>query len=162
MVNKRDLNNAIIIDGERETVPSTLMHVADVGGYVVNLTTVMLEKNRFGRTGVYRLDEGKMMCACEEKEDGKRKFLQTCGLHANHVTEEVEHALERERTKAVVAIQMLLWCPECGERHVDAGEFATKIHRTHACQSCGHCWRPAIVPTVGVRFLPGFKNDGEK
>jgi hypothetical protein len=53
---------------------------------------------------------------------------------------------------------MLLWSPECGERHVDEGEFATKVHHTHACQNCGHVWRPAIVPTVGVRFLPGFKN----
>lgn len=58
------------------------------------------------------------------------------------------------------AIPMLLWCPECGERHIDEGEFATKLHHTHACQHCGMVWRPAIVPTVGVRFLPGFKNDG--
>jgi hypothetical protein len=21
------------------------------------------------------------------------------------------------------------------------------------------CWRPAVVATVGVRFLPGFKNE---
>lgn len=55
-------------------------------------------------------------------------------------------------------IPMLLWCPECGLRHIDEGEFATKLHHTHACQGCGHVWRPAIVPTVGVRFLPGFKN----
>lgn len=56
-------------------------------------------------------------------------------------------------------IAMLLWCPECGERHVDVGEFATKPHHTHACQHCGHCWRPAIEPTCGVQFLPGFKNE---
>lgn len=56
-------------------------------------------------------------------------------------------------------IHMLLWCPECGERHVDVGEFANKVHHTHACQTCGHVWRPAILPTVGVRFLPGFKNE---
>lgn len=55
-------------------------------------------------------------------------------------------------------IPMLLWCPECGNRHIDEGEFATKAHHTHACQSCGHVWRPAIVPTCGVQFLPGFKN----
>jgi rubredoxin len=53
-------------------------------------------------------------------------------------------------------IPMLLWCPECGERHVDAGEFSTKPHTTHACQYCGMVWRPAVVNTVGVRFLPGF------
>lgn len=53
---------------------------------------------------------------------------------------------------------MLLWCPECHERHIDEGDFETKEHHTHACQHCGHVWRPAIVPTRGVRFLPGFKN----
>jgi predicted RNA-binding Zn-ribbon protein involved in translation (DUF1610 family) len=57
-------------------------------------------------------------------------------------------------------IPMLLWCPECGERHVDVGEFATKPHHTHACQECGMVWRPALVATVGVRFLPGYKNGG--
>lgn len=57
-------------------------------------------------------------------------------------------------------IPMLLWCPECKARHVDKGEFATtKHHHTHACQHCGHCWRPAIVSTVGVQFLPGFKDE---
>ena len=58
-------------------------------------------------------------------------------------------------------IPMRLLCPICGELHVDAGEFATKPHHTHACQACGHVWRPAIVNTVGVRFLPGFKNELE-
>jgi predicted RNA-binding Zn-ribbon protein involved in translation (DUF1610 family) len=63
--------------------------------------------------------------------------------------------------KAVLApspIPMLLWCPECRGRHIDEGEFATKHHHTHACQHCGHVWRPAIVPTCGVQFLPGFKD----
>lgn len=55
-------------------------------------------------------------------------------------------------------VAMLIWCPECGERHIDEGEFATKPHHTHACQECGHCWRPAVVATCGVQFLPGFKN----
>lgn len=57
-----------------------------------------------------------------------------------------------------VPIPMRLTCPECGELHLDQGEFATKPHHTHACQECGCVWRPAVVPTVGVRFLPGFKN----
>lgn len=47
----------------------------------------------------------------------------------------------------------------CVGRHVDAGEFATKPHHTHACQHCGMVWRPALVPTVGVQFLPGFKDE---
>lgn len=58
-------------------------------------------------------------------------------------------------------IPMLLWCPQCGERHVDAGDFATKPHHTHACQACGMVWRPAVVATCGVRFLPEF-NDAER
>lgn len=56
-------------------------------------------------------------------------------------------------------VPMRLLCPECRTLHIDEGEFATKLHHTHACQSCGNVWRPAIVPTVGVQFLPGFKND---
>ena len=59
-------------------------------------------------------------------------------------------------------IPMLLWCPACGARHYDVGAFATKPHHTHACQGCGMVWRPAIVPTVGVAFLPGFKNETPK
>lgn len=55
-------------------------------------------------------------------------------------------------------IPMVMTCPACGERHVDTGEFAHKPHHTHACQSCGMVWRPAIVPTVGVQLLPGFKD----
>jgi hypothetical protein len=58
-------------------------------------------------------------------------------------------------------IPMILTCPFCNERHVDRGEFATKPHHTHACQGCGHVWRPAIVATVGVQFLPGFKDEEE-
>lgn len=57
------------------------------------------------------------------------------------------------------AIPMILTCPCCGGRHIDEGEFAEKPHHTHACQHCGAVWRPAIVPTVGVQFLPGFKNE---
>lgn len=57
-------------------------------------------------------------------------------------------------------IPMRLICPACSAPHIDEGEFATKPHHTHACQSCGNVWRPAIVATVGVQFLPGFKNGG--
>jgi predicted RNA-binding Zn-ribbon protein involved in translation (DUF1610 family) len=53
---------------------------------------------------------------------------------------------------------MRLRCPDCGELHVDVGEFFTKLHHTHSCQKCGETWRPAVAHTVGVQFLPGFKN----
>ena len=71
----------------------------------------------------------------------------------------------KDLTEAVFVLSrprpMLLWCPSCGERHIDSGEFETKAHHTHACQKCGMVWRPSIVATVGVRFLPGFKNLSE-
>lgn len=51
-------------------------------------------------------------------------------------------------------IPMLLWCPLCHQRHIDRGPFAGRPHHTHACQHCGHVWRPAIVATIGVEFLP--------
>lgn len=66
--------------------------------------------------------------------------------------------LRKVRTIVDAPIPMLLWCPECGERHIDRGEFVIKLHHTHACQFCGMVWRPAIVHTVGVQFLPGFKD----
>ena len=55
-------------------------------------------------------------------------------------------------------IPMIMMCPGCGLRHIDEGGWETKPHHTHACQNCGFIWRPAVVPTVGVLFLPGFKN----
>ena len=55
-------------------------------------------------------------------------------------------------------IPLLLHCPLCSARHIDEGRWATRPHHTHSCQSCGHTWRPAVVDTVGVQFLPGFKN----
>jgi len=61
---------------------------------------------------------------------------------------------------------MLLLCQSCHARHIDAFDPATGVdyavepHHTHACQACGVVWRPALVATVGVQFLPGFKNFG--
>jgi hypothetical protein len=49
-------------------------------------------------------------------------------------------------------------CEKCGELHIDEGIWATKPHHTHSCQHCGLTWRPAVFNTIGVRFLPGFKN----
>jgi hypothetical protein len=70
------------------------------------------------------------------------------------------HQQAIERISREHPIPMLLQCPCCAARHIDEGEWATKPHHTHACQNCGLAWRPAVVDTVGVRFLPGFKNEG--
>lgn len=59
-------------------------------------------------------------------------------------------------------IPMLLTCPECKTRHIDQGEWASKPHHTHACQHCGHTWRPTTINTVGVRYLPEFQNAGPR
>ena len=59
---------------------------------------------------------------------------------------------------AYQTVPQILNCPECKARHIDEGDFAEKPHHTHACQSCGFVWRPAVVNTHGVQFLPGFKN----
>ena len=69
-----------------------------------------------------------------------------------------ERDLLKLQVKAPESIAMRLLCPECHVLHIDE-KLATKAHHTHACQNCGCVWRPAIVPTVGVRFLPGFKNE---
>lgn len=40
-----------------------------------------------------------------------------------------------------------LWCPWCGKRHSDEGEFSTRVHRTHLCVDdvhgigCRKSWR---------------------
>jgi hypothetical protein len=78
------------------------------------------------------------------------------------VTFELERRLREYRDTLLACeappVPMILTCPACGARHIDEGDFATKRHHTHACQSCGMVWRPAVAATVGVRFLPGFKN----
>ncbi len=68
-------------------------------------------------------------------------------------------------------IPMVMFCP-AGHQHVDEGEWATKVHRTHQCQKkvfvcnlghddcndgkfeiCGLEWRPSNEPTMGVKEL---------
>lgn len=57
----------------------------------------------------------------------------------------------------VPSIPMLLTCPACSMRHVDK-EKANTPHRDHACQFCGTVWRPCKENTIGVKFLPGYKD----
>jgi hypothetical protein len=82
---------------------------------------------------------------------------------------DADHA-EIERLRAELAamsvlgptpspIPMRIICPACGELHVDEGTFATTPHRNHSCQACGLTWQPCTLPTVGVRFLPGYRNE---
>jgi len=74
-------------------------------------------------------------------------------------TVELVTALGIRITELLKPIRMILTCPSCSGRHIDKGLFAIKPHHTHACQHCGLTWRPAVVNTVGVQFLPGFKDE---
>jgi predicted RNA-binding Zn-ribbon protein involved in translation (DUF1610 family) len=44
-------------------------------------------------------------------------------------------AAERLDIKRVV-----VYCPHCLTQHIDRGEWATRRHHTHRCESCGHEW----------------------
>jgi hypothetical protein len=55
-------------------------------------------------------------------------------------------------------IPMLLYCPQCGQSHIDEPDERTPDwdnppHRSHLCHDCGCIWRPADVPTVGVATI---------
>jgi hypothetical protein len=73
--------------------------------------------------------------------------------------EEIRRLLDTARGVLQSPLPMLLWCPSCHARHIDEGVFATRLHKTHSCQHCGLLFAPALIPTVGVQFLPGCKND---
>lgn len=92
----------------------------------------------------------------------RAESLETERDEANRLLGEMTEALNRtvdQRDSALESpVPMVLFCPECTERHIDTGEFAERPHHTHACQACGFVWRPAVVATVGVRFLPGFRD----
>jgi len=55
-------------------------------------------------------------------------------------------------------IDMVLFCPRCGEQHIDAPDERTPDwtnppHKSHLCHACGCIWRPADVPTNGVAAI---------
>jgi hypothetical protein len=56
---------------------------------------------------------------------------------------------------APAPIPMLLYCPNCGQQHIDepderTPDWTNPPHRSHLCHDCGCIWRPADVPTNGV------------
>lgn len=51
-------------------------------------------------------------------------------------------------------VPMNLNCPCCNAEHLDEGEWATRPHKTHQCQGCGHEWRPFEYATVGIAVPP--------
>lgn len=75
-----------------------------------------------------------------------------------HDSVTLDFTIEHDKLNPNYTIPMILYCPQCTERHIDEQEFAEVAHHTHACQGCGFVWRPAKVNTHGVQFLPGYKN----
>lgn len=102
--------------------------------------------------------------AVDPPKPPKAKKDKNLGAQVTRLSKELEKvrdalylALEKLKEKEA-PIPMRIVCPDCSRLHIDEGEFATKPHHTHSCQHCGLTWRPAIVNTVGVQFLPGFKS----
>lgn len=52
-------------------------------------------------------------------------------------------------------VDAVLFCPACKAQHIDAPEpengWTNPPHKSHLCHACGAIWRPADVPTNGVR-----------
>lgn len=68
------------------------------------------------------------------------------------------HELRAASGPAILApIPILLFCPECGEQHIDAPEpeagWTNPPHKSHTCHGCGIIWRPADIATVGVAAI---------
>ena len=69
----------------------------------------------------------------------------------------------RNSSKNSLPIDMLLFCPNCGEQHIDRAKPEQKDetgeswnnppHRSHRCDYCSWIWRPADVPTNGVKEI---------
>lgn len=67
-------------------------------------------------------------------------------------------AIKRALSRQPAPVQMLLFCPKCGMKHVDAPDERTPDwtnppHKSHLCHGCGCIWRPADVPTEGVEAI---------
>ncbi len=59
--------------------------------------------------------------------------------------------------RAAAPVDMLLFCPHCRRKHVDAPEpesgWTNPPHATHTCKFCGLNWRPSNALTNGVATI---------
>lgn len=80
------------------------------------------------------------------------------------------------------SVDMLLFCPQCGEQHIDEAKpdvcetcghdhpscscaeykaWLNPPHKSHRCTFCNHVWRPADITTNGVsEICTRGSNDG--
>lgn len=84
------------------------------------------------------------------------------------VRQRARDALAAYRQSTPEPIPMVMHCPKCGMQHVDGEEWEddphdieqgqirtwkNEPHRSHLCHGCGTIWRPADVPTTGVKAI---------
>lgn len=78
-----------------------------------------------------------------------------------HEGREVARAVLAQAQREVKPLDMVLHCPECGRQHIDepneAAGWGNPPHKSHLCRKedggCGNVWRPADIPTNGVRAV---------
>lgn len=73
----------------------------------------------------------------------------SCVSSTKSSTDELSKEVSTELTEGT---PLFLWCFRCYATHIDRGEWATRPHKTHKCEECGHEWRPYEFPTVGVEW----------
>lgn len=93
---------------------------------------------------------------------GRREFIRALLREAADVVSDlvlpnVKEKLDQyfKHEPAADPVDMLLFCPNCTEQHIDAphGTWTNPPHKTHECQRCGYRWRPSDVPTNGVASI---------
>lgn len=65
---------------------------------------------------------------------------------------------ETEIIRRVDSIKMLIFCPECGAKHVDApgpegSGWTNPLHKSHLCRACKLVFRVADVEIEGVESI---------
>jgi hypothetical protein len=74
------------------------------------------------------------------------------------IDEREELAKKADLWKTEKPIDMVLFCPACGQQHLDIGEFRKRVHRKHLCENttegpntgCGTLFEPYRYATCGV------------
>lgn len=89
---------------------------------------------------------------------------------ATEPSDRIDHEFPIGTVLIAGPIDMVLYCPRCHVQHIDepetefvqfgAGEIVSMStgwdsppHRSHLCKGCGCIWRPADVPTNGVKEI---------
>jgi len=54
------------------------------------------------------------------------------------------------------AVRCILWCPRCGEQHIDTD--GAKPHIIHHCEFCKQEWKFTEWNTLGVVLLPNHNH----